>query len=694
MNWRMRLLVLLAALLGALCAPAHAESVARVSTPRAQSTLAAETTGISPGGRLDLVFRQELKDGWHVYWVNPGDSGLPLEFKWSLPPGFEAGEIAYPSPQRIPLPPLVNYGHTGTPTFRVSVQAPANAAIGDIADIRLEATWLICADICVPETGSFALAVPVVEAPLPVEPWRGIGEAARAADPRAFAGEAAFTIESDRLFLALSPAPADGGHFFPYAQGVTEPSAPQRVHKAGDRLLIAMEGATGLQTIRLRSLDGVFVGEDGSAEAISARPAAEPLAARFEEAAAAAAPYRSQGVSMALILAAFVGGALLNLMPCVFPILFIKAAHLAQGVQGGRARRDGALYALGVISTFAALGGALIMLRAAGESVGWGFHLQSPAAVLVSAYILCLVGLNFLGVFTVGESLAGIGPARQEKGDLGAFLAGALAVFVAAPCVGPFLTAPIGIAATAPASAAMAIFLAMGAGLAAPFTALAFSPALAAAMPRPGPWMIAFRRWLALPVFLGATYFFWVLSKQIGTTGFGAALAGAILLGLATFAFERGKSASSWRLAALIAAAGGAIIGGFGLGSAPTAARISPLAGIETFAYDENAVAARRAAGQPVFIDFTAAWCVTCQVNKLTVFSDPAVLDALRDNGVAFAIADWTRRDPAIADALAGFGAAGVPLNVYLPAQGGPVIFDQPLSAAAVRSAVSDGAKD
>lgn len=688
MKWRMRLLVVLSAAFGSLFVPAHAEIAARVSTPRAQSVLAAETAGVAPGGRLDLVFHQELKEGWHVYWANPGDSGLPLDFKWSLPPGFAHSEITYPTPQRIPLPPLVNYGHTGKPTFRVSLQAPDDARVGDAADIRLEATWLICADICVPESGVFALSAPIVADPQPAAPWRALGDAARAADAEPFDGEALFSIEDARVLLSLSPAPARGGYFFALAQGVVEPAAPQRARVAGDRLLVSLEGAAGLQTMRLRSLDGVFVDDGGAAHTLSAAPSTDPLGATFD-AASPASPAGGVGLSAALIAAAFVGGALLNLMPCVFPILFIKAAHLAHGALSGRARRDGALYAAGVISTFAALGGALVALRFAGESIGWGFHLQSPAAVVLSAYILLLVALNFLGVFSAGESLVGVGPAQQKQGDLGAFLAGVLAVFVAAPCVGPFLTAPIGVAAMAPAGEAMAIFVAMGAGLAAPYAALAFSPAIAARMPRPGPWMAAFRRWLALPVLLAAAYFFWVLSKQVGGAGMYAALGGAALLGLAAFAFERGKKQPRWRLAAFAGAVGAVVIGASGLGEAPAATRVAPLEGIETFAYDENAVAARRAAGQPVFIDFTAAWCVTCQVNKLTVFSDPAVLGALRDNGVAFAIADWTRRDAAIAEALAGFGAAGVPLNVYLPAQGAPVIFDQPLTGAAVRAAVA-----
>jgi thiol:disulfide interchange protein DsbD len=684
----MRLLSILCALVAVSSLAARAEIAARVDTERASTVLAAEAEGLAPGGRLDLVFAQSLKPGWHVYWSNPGDSGLPLAFDWTLPDGFIAGPIEYPAPERIPLPPLVNYGHVGDPVFRTSLAAPADARAGDVVTVALRAQWLICADVCVPETGEFRLAIPIVDAPQLNANWRAVGDASRAAAPQQFSGEATFSQTGDRIFLSLDPAPAEGGYFFAREEGLIEPSGAQIAKIVSGRLILAALVRDGADGSAPPSLSGVFQGDGATAALlIEASPTQQPLAELFDaEKVSARADAGSLG---ALALAAFVGGLILNLMPCVFPILFIKAAQAAHVAASGRALREGVLYSVGVLGAFAALASLLIALRAAGESVGWGFHLQSPAAVLVSAWVLALVALNFAGIFTVGESLVGIGPQRALGGDFGAVLTGAFAVFVAAPCIGPFLTAPVGFAAAAPPAAALSIFLAMGAGFALPFALVTASPQLAQRLPKPGPWMSRLRFWLAIPVALAAAYFFWVLERQIGARGLAVSLAGAALLGLAATLWENSKRAggSGGFMAAAVACAAIAL-GAFSLQNTRNAESPAPLQGIETVAFDKADLARRRAAGEAIFIDFTAAWCVTCQVNKLTVLSDKTVLDAFRKHRVTFVTADWTRRDAVIADALAEFGAAGVPLNVYYPASGEPVIFAQPLQAGAIKAAL------
>jgi thiol:disulfide interchange protein DsbD len=682
----MRLLAFFCAILAVLPAAGRAEISARVDTERASSVLAAETEGVAPGGVLNLVFQQSLKPGWHVYWSNPGDSGLPLDFRWTLPEGFVAGEIDYPSPERIPLPPLVNYGHVGSPVFRTRLSAPKDARIGDTATVSLKAQWLICADICVPETGEFQLSIPIVEEPQENAQWGGVGDASRAVSPAAYDGDALFSISDGRVFLSLDPAPAQGGYFFPHQEGLIEPSGAQVARIVSTRLIMSAPAREGSDAAPSR-LTGVFQTDGAAALRIEASPSQISLADAF------GAPLKpapvARGSLATLALAAFVGGLILNLMPCVFPILFIKAAQAAHSAASGRARREGALYAAGVLATFAGLAALLIVLRAAGESVGWGFHLQSPATVLASAWVLALVALNFAGAFSVGESLVGIGPQRNLGGDLGAFLTGAFAVFVAAPCIGPFLTAPVGFAAAAPPAAALAIFLSMGAGFALPFALVSASPALARRLPRPGPWMARLRIWLALPVMLAAAYFFWVLERQVGPRGLALSIAGVALLGLAASLRDRAKRAGA--RAGLIApaiAVAALLVGYVSLQSEPRAIAPIPLEGVETIAFDAANIERRRAAGEKIFVDFTAAWCVTCQVSKLTVLSDRNVLDTLRRERVVFAIADWTRRDPVIADALAEFGAAGVPFNVYYPGAGEAVIFDQPLRAGAVIAAI------
>jgi len=387
-----------------------------------------------------------------------------------------------------------------------------------------------------------------------------------------------------------------------------------------------------------------------------------------------------------LLLAAFIGGAILNLMPCVFPILFVKAATFAAaGAQAPTMRRHGTLYAAGVVATFAVLGATLIALRAAGEGLGWGFHLQSPLVIALSAYVLFAVGLNLAGAFTVGQGFQNIGGGvlASAKGDAAAFLTGVLAVFVAGPCVGPFLTAPVGAAALLPPAGGMAIFIAMALGLAAPYVALSFSPALARRLPKPGAWMERFRQLLAFPVFAASAYFIWVLSAQTGRAGLALALTGLVLLALAARLWEWGRTGGAARAAA-IAALAAAVIPVALLRPANAVAAQAGYAIGEAVAFDAADVERRRADGEPLFIDFTAAWCVTCQVNKLTVLSSKKVANAFAAADVTFVVADWTNRDDRIAEALASFGANGVPLYVYYPPGGEAVVLPQPLTEAAI----------
>lgn len=657
--------------------PAAASSVV---TDHARSELVPETDGVAPGGTIALAFAQELQDGWHVYWKNPGDSGLPLEFLWTLPEGAKAGPIDYPAPHRVAVGPLVNFGHEGEPVFLTSLTAPANAPVGSTLKIGLEATWLICADICVPETGAFSLEIPVVETPQADEGAAALFARARAAMPAAYEGEASFSVSGESLTLRLSSAPeTDAVYFFPEAASASEPAAAQKFSRDGEALTLTIRGGAELAAVGDR-LDGVIAfGEGAEQKAFS-------LSAEKRGGEAGPAKAAATGSLLGLLAAAFFGGAILNLMPCVFPILFVKAASMAKSASGDRSvlRRHGLLYGAGVVATFAALGGLLLALRAGGEEIGWGFHLQSPAVIALSAYVLFAVGLNFAGVFHVGSNLQNVGSdlVADRDGDLAAFLTGVLAVFVAAPCVGPFLTAPIGAAAVLPPLAGFSIFIAMAAGLAAPYVGLSFAPGLARALPKPGPWMVRFRQILAFPVFAAAAYFLWVLSAQTGQRGLALGLSGLLLIALAAHFWEWGKSVRWARIAA---------VGLIALSLAPVAMAKPVEAAAETgsIAFDPDDVAARRAAGEPVFIDFTAAWCVTCQVNKLTVLNSPAVRAAFEENGVAFIVADWTNRDPVIEEALAGFGANGVPLYVFYPAGGEAIILPQPLTANAVITALT-----
>lgn len=670
---------------------AASATISEVTTDHAVTRLVPELAAIAPGDTLALALAQRLEPGWHVYWENPGDSGLPLEMLWALADGAVAAPVAYPAPHRIAIGPLINFGHEGDPVFLTGVTVPGDAVPGTDFTIGLEATWLICADICVPETGRFSLSVPIAEKSQRDDSAASLFSRARAAMPEIFNGPARYSVDGKKARLALTGFPAgDDAYFFPSQAGASEPSAAQRSTRVGDALVIDFTQGVGINE-GAQNLTGVVEIDTKDGRRALQIDAVKDAAMTIEAAApvgpATAAPIGAGGGSLAgFIAAAFLGGVILNLMPCVFPILFVKAASFANAASSdkGVMRRHGLAYAAGVIASFAALGGALIALRAGGEEIGWGFHLQSPAIVLLSAYILFAVALNLAGVFHIGSSLQNVGSemVAGRNDDFSAFLTGVLAVLVAAPCVGPFLTAPIGAAAVLPPLPALSIFLALGAGLAAPFVALAFSPGLARALPKPGPWMVRFRTILAFPVFAAAAYFLWVLSAQTGQRGLALALAGAIVIAAAARLHEWGRTGAVSRVAALLFLAAAALP----LFLVKPAEAAAPAGMI---AFDPADIDARRAAGEPVFVDFTAAWCVTCQVNKLTVLSTDAVKTAFAANGVTVVTADWTNRDPVIEQALAAFGANGVPLYVFYPAGAEPVVLAQPLTVRSLLATLS-----
>ncbi|MEZ5921007.1 MAG: protein-disulfide reductase DsbD family protein [Parvularculaceae bacterium] len=650
----------------------------RAVTEHASSELAVSADGVAPGGKIRIALAQDLEDGWHVYWKNPGESGLPLVFDWTLPEGWSAGAISYPAPHRAMIGPIVDFAHEGAPVFTTELTAPPDAEIGSAATIRLEATWLICADICVPETGVFSLDIPVVATPAANEYAAEIFARADADAPKPLPGKASFGVAGDKVTLRVDGfgEKPKSAYFFPSTEGLSEPSAAQKLSAQKDAFTLQFKGGPALADLG-DELDGV-IETDGGAYQLTA--------ALDEKAASSSTPSQTAGGGsyLGLLIAAFVGGAILNLMPCVFPILFVKAASMSAAAREHKTlKAHGVLYTLGVVATFALLGGLLIALRAGGEELGWGFHLQSPPVVLLSAYVLFLVALNLAGAFSVGEGFQNVGGGlvAGQSGGTVAFMTGVLAVFVAAPCVGPFLTAPVGAAATLPPVEGFLIFILMGLGLAAPYLALSFIPGLARALPKPGRWMEAFRQALAFPVFAGAAFFLWVLAAQTGPAGLALALGGLIILAAAARLWEWGRSASLVRLLALLALAA-ALFPAFIV--KPAGAEQTVAQSKNEIAFDPADIARRRADGEPVFIDFTAAWCVTCQFNKATVFSSQKVRTAFKDNNVAFVTADWTNRDKTIEEALASFGANGVPLYVYYPPGGEAVVLGQPLTANAI----------
>jgi thiol:disulfide interchange protein DsbD len=685
-----------------------------VVTDNVRARLLAEYGTVRPGGTLDLALVLDIRPHWHTYWRNPGDSGEPPRIDWQLPAGVDAGDIRWAMPEPIPVGPLVNYGYSTRAVHLVQLRVSPDWPAGDSIPVVAEATWLVCEEACIPEQGRFELtlatALDATRRPESTEMAR-LFDAARAALPEPGVVAAALERAADALTLrvpaAALPEAIDGAYFFAGAWGLVDHAAEQTWSLNGEHLVLrlapgeafASVPAAGLLKVRTASGDiGLRIDATGAG---ATPPGAESVASGASQAA------RDLGLPLALGLA-LLGGLVLNLMPCVFPVLAIKALGLAG--QGGAGFRHRALHGLaytgGVLAFFLALGFLLLMLRASGAAVGWGFQLQSPVFVTLMAYLFVVLGMSLAGALTLGTSLMGVGGgAARQEGHRGAFATGALAALVAAPCTAPFMGAALGYAMTVTWPAAMAIVLALGLGMALPFLLLALLPRLARALPRPGPWMETLKQALAFPMFATAAWLFWVLAVQTGPGGLAAALTGALLLAFALWVHERMRMARRpWPRVG----AGAAVLGlvaalwlGFGTGAAPVpAGRVGADLGSRPGAsgpalpaepYSAARLAAARADGRPVFVNMTAAWCITCLVNERVALSRAAVARAFAERDVLYLKGDWTNRDAAITDYLAGFGRNGVPIYVFYPPGGEPRVLPQVLTEDIVLERIGAG---
>jgi thiol:disulfide interchange protein/DsbC/DsbD-like thiol-disulfide interchange protein len=647
--------VLLAA--PALAAPTHiaAELVAE--------------SAVMPGGTVMLAIHMRPEPGWHGYWSNPGDAGLGMTLNWSLPEGAKAGEPLYPVPQTLLISGLMNHVYERDYAVLVPLTLAANATPGSRAPVAVEAQWLACTrEICVPEQARLETTVTIGPrgAPDPrFDRWR-------ASLPAPLGARALFALAGDTIRLGV-PLPEslalEDPHFFPAEDKLIDYAAPQRFSRRGDLLVVELQRPKALAK-QPRQLAGVLrLNAAGDGVSLTATPGSVPAGG---EPIGGAGPAAIPSLPL-LLLAALAGGLLLNVMPCVFPILSLKALSLARaGESGAQARSEGLAYTAGVVVACAALGALLLGLRAAGEEVGWAFQLQEPGVVAALLLLAVAITANLLGLFELavpGFATAGSRP----KSDLaGAFATGLLAAFVATPCTGPFMAAAMGAALLLPVLPAMMLFVALGLGIALPFLAIALVPALRRRLPRPGGWMAAFRRWMALPMGLTAAALLWLASRLGGTT-FAlacAALAAALVAVLAL----AGRRQRGGRAAMPVTALGLAAIAIAGFALLPrlqTQPGAAAQGVLPTQPFSEAALARARASGKPVFAYFTADWCLTCKVNEEIAIERPDVRDAFARAGVVVLRGDWTRRDPAITRYLTARGAAGVPLYVWYPANGG-----------------------
>jgi thiol:disulfide interchange protein len=668
-----RFLLWLGLLLGVLLPAPPALAQAREQRHIATRFIA-ETDAPAPGRTVSLAIQMTPEPGWHGYWKNPGDSGMEPTVEWTLPAGAVAGPLEYPVPGRLVVGGLMNYVYEGPYALLLKLKVPDGLAAGTPLPIRGRFDYLVCTkEVCVPESADLALDL-VVGAPGTPPTRRAAFDMFRQALPKPLGTEARFEWIDGRfrLFIPL-PASVEGKdpYFFPVTDGALNYAAEQKITRDGDTLIV--ETQAGVQ--QPSSVDGVLRLGDGHGLSLSARPGSIP-GARADA---------SQGAYaiLAALAGAILGGLLLNVMPCVFPILSLKALSLAKaGGDEAGARKEALAYTAGAVLICLALGGAVLALRAGGHSAGWAFQLQDPRVILLLLLLVTAIALNLAGLFELPSIGVGGGLA-SGGGTIGAFWTGALAAFVATPCTGPFMAAALGAALLLPWPAALAVFAGLGLGLALPFLVLGFVPATRRFLPKPGAWMNRLRHMLSVPMFLTALGLAWILGRQSGVDGMAIGLAAALLLGLTLWWIGRrhGDRRGWLRFAPAAAAMAAALLFvPLGNGGGATA---SPAAG-EPFS--EARLAELRAEGRPVFAYFTADWCITCKVNEKGVLQREEVSDAFAKRKVAVLVGDWTGGDAAIGRFLEAQGRSGVPLYIYYAPGKAPQILPQLLTVSRVVS--------
>ncbi len=673
----------------ALCTSAQA---APARTGHVTAELVAEQTALVPGATAMVALRLAIDPGWHTYWRNPGESGLPTTLAWHLPPGYAAGEIVWPAPRALPAGPLMNYGYEGEVFHLVPLAIPADAQPGATTALAARAEWLVCKETCIPEGADLTLQLPIA-AKADSSRWHEAIAATRAALPKALpAGwRASATASGAVVALQLTP-PSNGAdpgrlQFFADADRRIEPSAPQiRVSESNGSYRLELPVSHDLDG-KFTRLTGVLSAARGltsgvgvvKAVALDVPLTGTPIAGPKPPQALSGDVIRGESttdvaaLSLPLALAfAFVGGLLLNLMPCVFPVLSLKALGLATSHAADRRtlRYEGVAFAAGVVLAFVALGAALLALRAAGEQLGWGFQLQSPAVVTALAILFFVMALNLSGVFEFGSFVPSrIATWSHANRHVNAFASGLLAVAIASPCTAPFMGAAMGYALGERAQVTLGVFAALGLGMALPYFALAGFPRWRRVLPRPGPWMERLKQWLAFPLYATVAWLVWVLAAQVGNGAVMRIGVGLVFIAFALWAWRnrRGGTRRTWSGVAIAGSIAGVFVAwplfaGDRAFSATTETRVASADGWQVYSADR--VAQLTGEGRPVFVDFTAAWCITCQVNERLVLNDSRVRAAFARNGVAMVRADWTRRDPAITGALSALGRSGVPVYV------------------------------
>ena len=678
-----------------LAAPPPRVEAPKGGPPRVTVSLISDAASIEPGSTFWVGLRQRIAPGWHTYWINPGDSGEPPSIEWKLPEGFAAGPIVWPRPERLKVGPFMSFGYEHEVVLPIQLTAPTSLATGAPVTLGGHVSWLVCEKICIPEEADVALSLPVAAGPpAPSDTAPAIEHARRSVPtPSPWAASLSATPETVSIRVAAPDLAAERiveAWFVPMRWGVIDYAAPQTL--AIERRGITLRAARGqLPNGTASDVDGVLVIQ----ERLDQGSVTQAFAVRAAVAGAAAG---AGGITLAAAIGlALAGGLILNLMPCVLPVLSIKAIALVVHGQSHPSvvRRHGFAYSAGVLASFALLAGVLIALRAGGAEIGWGFQLQSPLVVTALAYVLFALALSLSGLLVIGARLTGVGHGLASRsGYSGSFFTGALATVAATPCTAPFMGVAIGFALSQPAVVALTVFEAVGLGLALPFLTLSLVPAWRRFLPKPGRWMERLRHVLAVPLYGSVAWLVWVASRQTGAEGAAAVLAGLVLIVLAAWLHRGIRSASErWRQPS-VALALGCVAAAIALGplAASSASSVAaPSRGARWESFTPERLADLRAKGTPVFVNATAAWCITCLVNERVALHSPAVADAFARKGVVYLKADWTSKSPKIAALLESFGRSGVPLYVvYGKTAANPQVLPQILSERTLIEAVDN----
>jgi thiol:disulfide interchange protein len=618
---------------------------------------------IQPGSTELVGLHFTLDKGWHVYWVNAGDSGEPPSVKWTLPAGITAGAMQFPAPRRLPLGPLMDFGYEDEVLFPITLSAGSTLKAPSTVEIPAHVDWLVCREVCIPGRADLLLPLQVTAQKTTPDPGRqALFDRFHSLLPQPLpsSAKAVFATDPNGFALAVTGHPATAAQFFPLDQTQIVNAAPQPVRGVNNGIVISLKKDENFRA-QLAQLNGVLLLGDGTAYEIHAPPGALP----------AGGPGSQEGALNLLrfVSLAFLGGVILNLMPCVFPVLFIKGLSLVESSrhEPKRVRAHGLVYTLGILVSFWIVVALLLGLRAGGRQLGWGFQFQSPGFVAVMALLLFFLGLSLAGMFEIGLTVTNTGSSLAARsGYAGSFFTGVLAVVVATPCTAPFMGAAIGFALAQSAGAAFAVFTALALGLAAPYVLLTFQPVWMRYLPRPGAWMEVLKQATAAPIFATVIWLVWLFASSAGVDALTALLAAFLLLAIAGWILGRWPArrvASAFAVTVIVLAVATPLYALWKFPAAETTT--ASKAGWEP--YSREAIEQYRAQGRPVFVDFTARWCLSCQVNERAVLNRGDVRRRLHGSGIVLVRADWTKHDESIASALRELGRSGVPTYVFYP---------------------------